>query len=1200
MTGNTCHQARTRISAILYSIILLFTFSAANADNPNPAFGDNGWAISNFSSGPEQNEARDIAVQGDKIVVVGTNLGPQFDVILARYNSDGSLDTSFDGDGKVVINAGGDDHGNAVAIQANGKIVIAGTSRAGTQGDFLVARLNTDGSPDLTFGTGGIVKTDFVGNDTGRALVMQGDKIVVVGENDQGGFPISFAVARYNMDGSLDTGFDSDGKVTTAISGQSSAHSVVALQADNQIVVGGRSDGISELALVRYNEDGSLDTGFDTDGIVTTSDGFAGSSFTGLAMDTDSKIVAVTSLQGVAGSEIHVLRYNTDGSLDTSFDVDGIAGTPIPNAESSGTSVEIDSDDKIVVGGVGQDYGIFDSVFVVARFNVDGTLDTTFDSVGYSMNPVAPGQPANLGTIALQTDGKIVQAGMVNQDFGVIRYNPNGSVDDTGFSAGDLTPGVAFTDFFSDNRAEYFATAIQANGKVVAAGSTHDKFNFNDDAAIARYNADGTLDNTFGTGGKVSLSFNNAFQDEAINGLAIQVDGKILAVDALRDFASSDAGILRLNSDGSVDSGFGAAGIVATDIDVDDVWNDVHVQDDGKILAVGNARDVFGSGANDMVVARFESNGVLDGTFGTGGIFRSSILESAHDVQTLPDAKILLAGQVQEFGQYFLGVVQLTPAGALDVSFGDMGGYFISPIRGLFEERFSPLDVQCDGSIVITGAEYPVSDKDFSVRRYRPNGLADTGFGAEGVVYVDLGENDQGNEVRVQSDGKILVSGYTQDENQVTDFVLIRLQADGDLDTAFANAGIGVYDNGESNAISYSMALTDGHVYMAGQARISAAVLDIEIPDASVVCEAYADVSTIPNVGGDATSDLGAVLSGSLNGYVRDGSTDALLGSQTFHPKRTPLDVGIADINGSPAMAVLGKATDGRAWVEVRDAVTGALVRDVWYASGFTPIALAVLPDMDANNCSELAVLMTRDLDNDRAWVHIKDSCVSPSNTLSTVWFESDYTPHDIEFVPNVDGNAGPELAVLMTRDSDDDRPWVHIKDAKTGTYIKNVWFQKGFTPKDLAIIDNLDGNPGSEVAVLMVKDADSRPWVHMKDALSGNYVKDVWFDSGFTPMRLATIPNLDTNTGDELAVLGTRDVDGRAWVLVKNAFGGEFIKSVWFQGDFTPRDFTIVPNMDANPGDEIAVLGVRGSGQIQVEIKDAATISFINLVNFP
>ena len=338
------------------------------------------------------------------------------------------------------------------------------------------------------------------------------------------------------------------------------------------------------------------------------------------------------------------------------------------------------------------------------------------------------------------------------------------------------------------------------------------------------------------------------------------------------------------------------------------------------------------------------------------------------------------------------------------------------------------------------------------------------------------------------------------------------------------------------------------------------------------------------------------MLSGSLNGYVRDAGTDALLGSQTFNADRTPLDAGVADINGSPALAVLGRDATGRAWVEVRDAVTGTLVRDVWFSSGYTPIALAVLPDMNSNNISEVAVLLTKDSDN-RAWVHIKDA--STLAIVSTVWFQSGYTPLDLEFVPNVDVNAGPELAVLMTRNSDG-RTWVHVKDAQTGDSVKDNWFLADHTPKDLAVIDNLDGNPGSELAVLFVRDSDSRTWVHMKDTLTGAYVRNVWFDTGFTPSRLAIVPDLDSNVGDELAVLATKDADGRAWVLLKDALSGAFIRNTWFQGDFDPKDFAVLPEMDANAGAELAVLGEKGSGQMQVEIKDAKSGAFINTVDFP
>ena len=368
---------------------------------------------------------------------------------------------------------------------------------------------------------------------------------------------------------------------------------------------------------------------------------------------------------------------------------------------------------------------------------------------------------------------------------------------------------------------------------------------------------------------------------------------------------------------------------------------------------------------------------------------------------------------------------------------------------------------------------------------------------------------------------------------------------------------------------------------------------------------AFQRMVAVPNVGGSAEVELGIALSGSLNGYVRDSSTDALLGTQVFNANRVPLDVGAVDINGSPAMAILGMAADGRAWVEVRDAVTGVLVKDVWFSSGYTPHAMTVLPDMNGNGTSEIAVLMTKDSDNNRAWVHIKDS--QTLAYVNNVWFEAGYTPHDIEYVPNIDANAGPELAVLMTRDADNDRAWVHLKDAMSGAFIKNVWFQAGYTPKDLAIISNLgpnpDATPGIKVAVLMVRDSDSRPWVHIKEAWNGMFVNNVWFNLGYTPSRLEIVPDVDPTTGfplATLAVLTSRDSDARTWVHLKDGVSGAFVRSVWFQGDFVAKDFAVLPDIDANPGKELAVLGEKTNGQMQVEIKDAKTGTWINVVNFP
>ncbi len=224
--------------------------------------------------------ANAVVLQSDgKIVAVGQDSS---DFALARYNADGSLDSSFGTGGKVTTDFGGSDAALAAVLQPDGKIVAVGTSAA----DFALARYNTDGSLDTSFGTGGKVTTDFGGTDQAWAAVLQPDgKIVAAGLASA-----DFALARYNTNGSLDTSFGTGGKVTTSFEGSDQARAVV-LQPDGKIVAVGWDNGV-EFALARYNTDGLLDSSFGTGGKVTTDFGGSDAALAAV-LQSDGKIVAV-------------------------------------------------------------------------------------------------------------------------------------------------------------------------------------------------------------------------------------------------------------------------------------------------------------------------------------------------------------------------------------------------------------------------------------------------------------------------------------------------------------------------------------------------------------------------------------------------------------------------------------------------------------------------------------------------------------------------------------------------------------------------------------------------------------------------------------------------------------------------------------------------------------------------------------------
>jgi uncharacterized delta-60 repeat protein len=297
-----------------------------------------------------------------------------------RYNSNGTLDTDFGIGGKVTTPVGsGHDVAYALGIQSSdGKIVVAGTSNNGKNNDFVLVRYNPNGTVDTGFGTGGKVITDFGSatdddyDDFAYALGIQSDgKIVVAGTSNASGNN-DFALVRYNSGGSLDTTFGTDGKVTTAVgSGLDTARALV-IQSDGQIVAAGTSNNGSknDFALVRYNKtDGSLDTSFDTDGKVTTPVGSLDSAATALAIQSDGKIVAGGISYDAFNSDFVLVRYNPDGSLDTGFYIGGIVTTSIGSGYDVASALGIQSDDgKIVVAGYSYNVSTTNYDFALVRY----------------------------------------------------------------------------------------------------------------------------------------------------------------------------------------------------------------------------------------------------------------------------------------------------------------------------------------------------------------------------------------------------------------------------------------------------------------------------------------------------------------------------------------------------------------------------------------------------------------------------------------------------------------------------------------------------------------------------------------------------------------------------------------------------------------------------------------------------------------
>ena len=354
-----------------------FALARHNADGTlDLTFGGDGKVTTDIT--PKNDGANSMTIDGNgRIVAAGiVGLGgsdPKF--ALVRYNPDGSLDTSFNGDGKVVTNFSRHyDSARAVVIDPNGKIVVAGTVNWGPNPNFGVARYQPDGSLDTSFSGDGKVTIDVSGrSDNAFETAIQSDgKIVVAGEGGfgRGRTDSKFALVRLTDAGALDESFSTDGKVFTQFTPRFDLAYDVIVDGNNRIVaVGSAGAWVNKrFALARYSPNGSLDTSFGGDGKVTTDFTHLHDDAVDISIQQDEKILiggqAGYRLNRAANSQFALARYNTNGSLDPSFSGDGKLSTNITRKDDGANRIMIQEDEKIVAAG----YAGGATTFAIARY----------------------------------------------------------------------------------------------------------------------------------------------------------------------------------------------------------------------------------------------------------------------------------------------------------------------------------------------------------------------------------------------------------------------------------------------------------------------------------------------------------------------------------------------------------------------------------------------------------------------------------------------------------------------------------------------------------------------------------------------------------------------------------------------------------------------------------------------------------------
>ena len=390
---------------------------------------------------------RGVAVQPDgKIVVAGFGTS-EFDFIIARYTSAGTLDSGFGTGGIVTTDILGDDNGcNALALQSDGKIVVTGYAYDGAKYVFATARYNSDGTLDSGFGSGGIVTTAFSTVEArANAIAIQSDgKIVVAGfgrntNND-------FSVVRYTSAGALDTGFGTGGKKQVSV-GTNDGATGIAIQSDGKIVVTGYAQVSTpdyDWCAIRLTSAGALDTGFGSSGIAIIDTGTGNENGDGIAvaLQSDGSVILAGLLKPGGTESFGVARLTSAGALDTGFGAGGFVTSGVSGGYGRGSAVTVDGSDRVLVCGWGDDgSGLWRAV----RLTAAGALDTSFGAGGITdlRDEI---ETSTCSALALQADGKILLAGRVYRDLiacGLMRLNADGTEDTLFGSALTISAGAA-------------------------------------------------------------------------------------------------------------------------------------------------------------------------------------------------------------------------------------------------------------------------------------------------------------------------------------------------------------------------------------------------------------------------------------------------------------------------------------------------------------------------------------------------------------------------------------------------------------------------------------------------------------------------------------------------------------------------------------------------------------------------------------
>lgn len=782
----------------------------------------------------------------------------------------GTLDTSFATGGRFTGTFGhGDDEPSAMALESDGKIVVGGSWYTGSRTFGAVMRLTASGALDTGFGAGGVAVLPLDHAVHGLAIQSDGKIVLACGA--------SFSVMRLTASGSIDTNFGSSGEVNPPFPNLASAEAeAITVQPDGKIVVVGSANGgtNTDFAIARLTPTGALDTTFDSDGLVTTAIGSMTDEAFAVVLVTNGGTTTSIYAGGDArtsstATDFAIAKYDgADGSLDNNFGSGGKVQTDMLRPYDEVIRGMVVSGGKLLVAGYVADGG--GKYGALARYDAaSGALDTTLSSLTGARLYYPYTKGTRLQSVALQPDGKIVYGGTIGDSsslnsptsIGVGRFNADGTIDKT-FEA---THAYQLWKGSSDSEAGANAL-LQPDGKILVSGTG--TIGGDRDFAVLRYNSDGTMDTTFGTSGVARFPAGGG--DDRLAGAAVQPDGKAVLVGSL--FTGGRAGwdllVLRLDADGALDTSFASSGVVqeqfSQSLYIEDLFG-VTVQQDGNIVAAGAAGNFVG-------LMRLRTNGALDKAFGTSGIVKRGGYGPASSVVVQPDGRIVAGCPVRGYlgSSADFHVFRFTSSGAVDTAFGSNG---VATLDFGGTESIAAVGLDSLGRIVAAGTVDQSSGtdmQDWAIARLLGDGTADSAFDSNGMLAPSYADAELAWALGVQPDDKLVVAGTSGTPN--ADVTVARFDTAGVADSAFGTGGVASVDVAADD-VPYGLVLEpSGRIAVAGHA--GSAFLLAGFTNAGAVDSAFGSSGTTTTTftAGDATAHaLAAAPDGRL---VAAGSAD--------------------------------------------------------------------------------------------------------------------------------------------------------------------------------------------------------------------------------------------------------------------------------------------------------------------------------------